>query len=134
MRLLEIRGITEKKLEEIKASYAESRMLRNLITLLAPFKLTPKTALKIYEHFGPASVEILEKSLFELCQISGFEKAKTMHSGPGNVFQELIQCGLVPVTVLDVIFRQSKDSLIAHNAKFINEGNTQEGIWRTTLS
>lgn len=71
-RLLEVRGITENKLEDIKTSYAESRMLRDLMTLLAPFKLTPKTALKIYQHFGPSSVEILKKSPFELCQISGF--------------------------------------------------------------
>jgi len=71
-KLLEVRGITENKLEDIKVSYAESRMLRDLMTLLAPFKLTPKTALKIYQHFGPSSVEILKKSPFELCQISGF--------------------------------------------------------------
>lgn len=43
--------------------------------------------------------------------------------GAGNVFREMIDCGLVPVTVLDQIFRQSKDSLIAYNAKFINEGS-----------
>jgi len=45
--------------------------------------------------------------------------------GAGNVFREFISCGLMPVTVLDEIFRQSKDSLIAHNAKFINEGKTR---------
>lgn len=71
-RLLEVRGITESKLEDIKTSYAESRMLQDIMTLLAPFKITPKTALKIYEHFGPTSVEILQQSPFELCQISGF--------------------------------------------------------------
>lgn len=71
-RLLEIRGITENRLEDIKASYAENRMLQDLMNLLAPFKLTPKTALRIYQHFGPASLEILKKSPFELCQISGF--------------------------------------------------------------
>lgn len=32
---------------------------------------------------------------------------------------------MVPVTVLDWIFRQSKDGLIAYNAKFINEGSTK---------
>ena len=32
--------------------------------------------------------------------------------------------GVVPVTVLDEIFRQAQDSLIAHNARFINEGKT----------
>ena len=42
--------------------------------------------------------------------------------GPGSVFQELIQCGMVPVTVLDQIFRQAEDSRIAHNAKSIKEG------------
>lgn len=71
-RLLEIRGITENRLEDIKASYAESRMLRDLMALLAPFKLTPKTAMKVYQHFGPASMEILKRSPYELCQISGF--------------------------------------------------------------
>lgn len=71
-RLLEIKGITENKLEDIKTSYAENRMLQDIMALLAPFKITPKTALKIYQYFGPASVEILKKSPFELCQISGF--------------------------------------------------------------
>ena len=71
-RLLEIKGITEGKLEDIKTSYAESRMLQDLMTLLSPFKITPKTAQKIYQYFGPASVDILKKSPFELCQVSGF--------------------------------------------------------------
>lgn len=43
--------------------------------------------------------------------------------GAGNVFQELIESGIVPVTVLDQIFRQAEDSRIAYNARFINEGN-----------
>ena len=71
-RLLEVRGITENKLEDIRTSFAESRMLRDIMTLLAPFKLTPKTALKIYQHFGPACLDLLKKSPFELCQIPGF--------------------------------------------------------------
>ena len=71
-RLLEIKGITERRLEDIKSSYAENRMLQDLMNLLAPFKLTPKTALKIYQYFGPASLEIMKKSPFELCRISGF--------------------------------------------------------------
>ena len=45
-RLLEIKGITERRLEDIKSSYAENRMLQDLMNLLAPFKLTPKTALE----------------------------------------------------------------------------------------
>lgn len=71
-KLLEIKGITEEKLEEIKTGYAESKMMRDLMTLLAPFKVTPVTALKIYEHFGPGGVELLRESPFRLCQIPGF--------------------------------------------------------------
>ena len=63
-RLLEIKGITENKLEAIKTSYAESRMLQDLMTLLSPFKITPKTAQKIYQFFGPASVDIIWHTLF----------------------------------------------------------------------
>ena len=44
--------------------------------------------------------------------------------GAGDVFRELINCGKISVTVLNEIFRQKKDSLIAYNAKNINEDNT----------
>lgn len=44
--------------------------------------------------------------------------------GPGNVFYELIESGIIPVTRLDEIFRQAKDSRVAYNARFINEGNS----------
>lgn len=71
-RLLEIRGITEERLEEIKKAYAESSTLRGIITLLAPFKLTPKAALKIYNYFGTQSIDILKKSPYALCQIPGY--------------------------------------------------------------
>ena len=71
-RLLEIRGITEEKLEEIKDGYAKSKAMRDLMTLLAPFKVTPTTALKIYEHFGPNGVKLLHQSPFRLCQMPNF--------------------------------------------------------------
>ena len=71
-RLLEIRGITEERLEEIKTGYAESKVMRDLMTLLAPFKVTPTAAMKIYQHFGPGGVSLLRESPFRLCQIPGF--------------------------------------------------------------
>ena len=44
--------------------------------------------------------------------------------GPGDVFHQLIKSGLVPVTVLDEIFRQAKDSPIPYNARYIHDGMT----------
>lgn len=71
-RLLEIRGITEERLKEIKTSYAESRVMRELLLLLAPLKVTPNTALKVLDHFGMKGVELLRESLFRLCEVPGF--------------------------------------------------------------
>ena len=71
-RLLEIRGITKERLAEIKDTYAETSRMRVLMTLLAPFKVTPTTAQKIYQHFGPACADIVRQSPFNLCQVPGF--------------------------------------------------------------
>lgn len=71
-RLLEIRGITEDRLEEIKTGYMESRVMRELLLLLAPLKVTTNTALKVLDHFGMNGVELLRESLFRLCEVSGF--------------------------------------------------------------
>ena len=70
--MLEIRGITEDRLEEIKRGYAESRVMRELLLLLAPLKVTPNTAMKVLEHFGMNGVELLRESLFRLCEVPGF--------------------------------------------------------------
>ena len=40
--------------------------------------------------------------------------------GAGDVFSQLINSGLIPVTVLDKIFRQKDGSRIALNARAIN--------------
>ena len=71
-RLLEIRSITKERLAEIKDAYAETSRMRVLMTLLAPFKVTPTTAQKIYQHFGPACADIVRQSPFNLCQVPGF--------------------------------------------------------------
>lgn len=71
-RLLEIKGITSSKIEDIKKSYTESRCLRDLMILLSPYNITPTSATKIYEYFGARSVDILKENPYELCQISGF--------------------------------------------------------------
>ena len=45
--------------------------------------------------------------------------------GPGNVFHELIESGLIPVTALTQIFRQAEDSRISHNAQQISAGKSR---------
>lgn len=43
--------------------------------------------------------------------------------GPGNVFRELVMCGVIPVTKLDMVFRQAENSRIAINAQKMQENS-----------
>lgn len=70
--LLEVKGITPKKLDAIMGSYQESRTVRDLAAHLAPFDITPKKIQKIYECFGNASLETVKSRPFALCSVSGF--------------------------------------------------------------
>ena len=71
-RLLEVPGITKKKLATIIEGYKESVGLRDIITELAPYGVTPKKAEKIFDAFGAQAVEIVKANPYILCDIAGF--------------------------------------------------------------
>lgn len=70
--LLEIKGITQKKLDTILLSYRSSHAMRDLAAYLTPFNVTPKKIQKIYEQFGNNALDTVKSQPFMLCQISGF--------------------------------------------------------------
>ncbi|RFZ77490.1 ATP-dependent RecD-like DNA helicase [Lacrimispora amygdalina] len=128
-RLLEVKGITENKLEDIKVSYAESRMLQDLMTLLSPYKITPKTALRIYQHFGPDSVEVLQRNPFELCKISGFgfRRVDAIVQKNGNDLHDPMRVKGALICTLDEIRGKQghlyldSESLVNLGLKLLNE-------------
>lgn len=71
-RLLEIKGITERKLETIMESFSENKGLQELLTFLAPYGVTPHKAKKIQEHFGSRAIAVIQHQPFLLCEINGF--------------------------------------------------------------
>lgn len=70
--LLQIRGISEKKLHEITESYGKNQTFRELMTFLAPFKISPNKVQKILMEFGSESPEIVQHRPYRLCAIKGF--------------------------------------------------------------
>lgn len=70
--LLEIKGISQKKLDTILVSYHGSHAMRDLAAFLSPFNVTPKKIQKIYEEFGNEALETVKNQPFTLCQIHGF--------------------------------------------------------------
>lgn len=71
-QLLQIKGISQKKLDEIVESYKGSQSLREIVAYVSPFGISVSKATKIQKEFGGRSMEILEKDPFQLCSISGF--------------------------------------------------------------
>ena len=70
--LLKIRGISEKKLAAIVESYGKNQGFRELMTFLAPFKVTPKKVNMILKKFGNESVDIIRHRPYMLSAVKGF--------------------------------------------------------------
>lgn len=71
-RLLEVSGISEKKLKDIVDSYKETTSLRELITFLSPYDVSVAKSAKIKALFGEESMDIIKNDPFQLCSIKGF--------------------------------------------------------------
>lgn len=71
-RLLEISGITPKKLQAIQQSLAQGKSMRNLVTLLAPFSISASKINRIYKQFGSDAYSLIQQRPYKLCVINGF--------------------------------------------------------------
>ena len=71
-RLLEIPGITQRKLDNILDGFYKSENIRQLSVFLSSAGVTPKKIEKIQEHFGYKAVSIIKKDPFRLCEMEGF--------------------------------------------------------------
>ena len=71
-RLTEVRGISEKKLEKIIASYEENKGARDIIAFLATYGVTANRSIKVYKAFKSDALRILKTEPFKVCEIKGF--------------------------------------------------------------
>lgn len=71
-QLLQVKGITSSKLNEILEGYRKSKSVRDLMVYMAPYGVTPRKATMIQEQFGDAAVSIVKENPFRLCEIKGF--------------------------------------------------------------
>ena len=70
-RLLDIRGITPAKLEEIRSTFLESSRVRELMAYLAPYGVSANRVRKIQETFGEKVVDILKENPYRLTEVAG---------------------------------------------------------------
>lgn len=65
-RLSEIKGISERKAQEIAAQVEEKRELREAMIFLQQFGITLALAVKVYQQYGPAIYTILRENPYRL--------------------------------------------------------------------
>ncbi len=70
--LLKVKGISERKLEEIIESFGKNQTFRELMTFLAPYKVSPKKVQKILLEFGSQAPDIIRQRPYRLCAVKGF--------------------------------------------------------------
>ncbi|HDJ23225.1 MAG TPA: ATP-dependent RecD-like DNA helicase [Candidatus Aminicenantes bacterium] len=66
-KLLQIEGIGQKKLKEIKKAWAEHEDIRELIIFLQQYNVSTSLATRIYRHYGEKSFFILKQNPYQVC-------------------------------------------------------------------
>jgi len=99
-KLLQVEGIGTKKLEKIKASWAEQREIRNLMLFLQTYQIPTTFAARIYKKYGSEAVQKLTDNPYDLVyeiRGIGFKTADKMalKLGLPADSQERLQAGIV---------------------------------------
>lgn len=134
-KLLGIRGISERKLAEITASYQKNQTFRELMVFLAPFQVSPKKVQKILLEFGSDAPQIIQQRPYRLCSVKGFgfltvdEIAKKCN---GNLRDPIRISGCISY-VLKLAQQEghlylSQDRLLAQVMEFLNQKLPQPAV------
>ena len=70
-KLLQFKGIKEKKLKQIKTSWEKQKNLRNLSKFLLPHGITPNLLIRIFNALGDEAVEKIRLNPYSLTDIRG---------------------------------------------------------------
>ncbi len=139
-RLLEIKGITEKKLEIIEESFGKSRAIREIVSYLAPYGVSVKKCSKIRSEFGVNAMDVLKNSPFELCRISGFgfktvddiaRKTKCQPNDPLRIRGALRF--VLDESMLEGHLYLNKETIRAKAHELLNEGYPSEVVSLQTV-
>ncbi len=70
-KLLEFKGIKEKKLKQIKGSWEQQKNLRDLSKFLLPHGVTPNLLIRIFNALGDDAVQKIRSNPYSLTEIRG---------------------------------------------------------------
>lgn len=71
-RLAEIKGISERKANEIGVQFIEKQAMREALMFLSEFGISPNLAVKIFDEYGQKMYTIVKKNPYQIAEdISG---------------------------------------------------------------
>lgn len=70
-RLLRVKGITERKLKDIKESYEESKASREIVSYLLSFGISQKYGVRLYQQYKSFAMSKLTENPYILCMQKG---------------------------------------------------------------
>lgn len=98
-KLLDISGITERKLKKICESYLANRAARDIVAFLLPYGITPNRAVKFFQKYGARTMEVVKEHPYTLCEMLGIgfitadKIAKSM--GFGDISTDRVDAALL---------------------------------------
>lgn len=101
-RLAEIKGISERKANEIAVQFIEKQEMREALMFLSKYGISPALSVKIYKEYGFKMYEIVKKNPYKIAEDIagvGFKTADTiaMRGGIGTQSEFRIRAALIYV-------------------------------------
>jgi len=99
-RLAEIKGISERKANEIGVQFLEKQEMREALMYLSDFGISPTLAVKIFNEYGPRLYSIIKKNPYQIAEdISGvgfkIADAIAMKAGIGMMSDFRIRAAII---------------------------------------
>ncbi len=85
-KLVVVKGISPKKAQTISEDYKQQFGVRSCMLFLQQYDVTPAEAVRIWQRFGPAAVEMVKNNPYILCEAGvriTFERADTIAASMG---------------------------------------------------
>lgn len=104
-RLVEVQGISSKKLVEIQNSWEITRKSKELAMLLLPHRFSQNIIRRIYSLYKEKSIEIAEQNPYLLCNIHGvsYSMADGLNQQNDNMSEERIYAAAKEVLIKNYI-------------------------------
>ncbi|QOX81071.1 AAA family ATPase (plasmid) [Trichlorobacter lovleyi] len=112
--LLKIKGVGEARLEKIAQSWSKYRHVKLLSDLLAPYGITANLVMRVYNHFGDPSVDVIRSNVYRLCEVRGigFRRADEVALHLGVKPHDPLRIGAALQYVLETLAEDQGTTLV----------------------